>query len=264
MLPMPSSSQNYCAVFGTLPNQLVDAKSALAVEMMQLFIHLMMNIRQEVSVPACFINFRGKKMKNAIQNETASYTLGFGEKSKFDQTTLQIFREFGAKVVGELFNGKVPRPYFQMIQDYNQIVKDLDKAFVWCRAISSKVNSMVETPQTDRFISQWAAMVFGECGQGKSTTLNEIVELYVDKYHKGLEHGCKFKSMASFKSVTSCVQQASVGSMIVIDTPGLNDPDASRSDKNIHIEMIKNMRIRLYDLEQGLSSLILCVMPNAS
>ena len=107
-------------------------------------------------------------------------------------------------------------------------------------------------------------MVFGECGQGKSTTLNEIVELYVDKYHKGLEHGCKFKSMASFKSVTSCVQQASVGSMIVIDTPGLNDPDASRSDKNIHIEMIKNMRIRLYDLEQGLSSLILCVMPNAS
>ena len=86
-------------------------------------------------------------------------------------------------------------------------------------------------------------MVFGECGQGKSTTLNEIVELYVEKYHKGLEHGCKFKSMASFRSVTSCVQLASVGDMILIDTPGLNDPDAARSDKNIHIEMIKNLRI---------------------
>ena len=51
-------------------------------------------------------------MKNTVQNETESYALGFGEKSKFDQTTLQIFGEFGAKVVGELFEGKVPRPYF--------------------------------------------------------------------------------------------------------------------------------------------------------
>ena len=70
--------------------------------------------------------------------------------------------------------------------------------------------------------------------------------------------------MASFKSVTSCVQMATVGGMILIDTPGLNDPDARRSDKNIHIEMIKNLSIRLYDPQQGLSSLILCVMPNAS
>ena len=52
--------------------------------------------------------------------------------------------------------------------------------------------------------------------------------------------------------------------MTLIDTPGLNDPDATRSDKNIHIEMIKNLRIQLYDQQQGISSLILCVMPNAS
>ena len=77
--------------------------------------------------------------------------------------------------------------------------------------------------------------------------MNKIVELYVDKYFKGLEHGCKFKSMASFRSVTSCVQLGSVENMTLIDTPGLNDPDATRSDKNIHIEMIKNLRIQLYD-----------------
>ena len=96
-------------------------------------------------------------------------------------------------------------------------------------------------------MKQWTAIVFGECGQGKSTTLNEIVELFAGKYYKGFEHGCKFKSMASFRSVTSCVQLGSVKNMILIDTPGLNDPDATRSDKNIHIEMIKNLRIRLYD-----------------
>ena len=31
-IPMPDKSQNYCSVYGTLPGQLVDAKSNLAVE----------------------------------------------------------------------------------------------------------------------------------------------------------------------------------------------------------------------------------------
>ena len=53
--------------------------------------------------------------------------------------------------------------------------------------------------------------------------------------------------MASFKSVTSCVMMATCGGMTLIDTPGLNDPDARRSDKNIHIEMIKNLSLQLYD-----------------
>ena len=44
-------------------------------------------------------------MKNTVQSETQSYALGFGEKSKFDETTLEIFKEFGAKVIGEQFKG---------------------------------------------------------------------------------------------------------------------------------------------------------------
>ena len=54
-------------------------------------------------------------MKNAVQNETMSYALGFGEKSKFDETTLEIFKEFGAKSIDELYNGKTPRSYLFMI-----------------------------------------------------------------------------------------------------------------------------------------------------
>ena len=90
-------------------------------------------------------------------------------------------------------------------------------------------------------------MVFGECGQGKSTTLNEIIDIAAERYYKGEDRGTKFKSMASFKSVTSCVQMVTIGGMTLIDTPGLNDPDARRSDKNIFIEMIKNLSIPLYD-----------------
>ena len=65
----------------------------------------MINIRQEISVPLCFIDFRGAKMKNAVQNETMSYALGFGEKSKFDETTLNIFKEFTAKSEDKPHNG---------------------------------------------------------------------------------------------------------------------------------------------------------------
>ena len=43
-------------------------------------------------------------MKNAVQSETESYALGFGEKSLFDESTLKIFQEFGAKSTGEQFN----------------------------------------------------------------------------------------------------------------------------------------------------------------
>ena len=50
----------------------------------------------------------------------------------------------------------------------------------------------------------------------------------------------------------------------MIDTPGLNDPNAERSDKNIIIEMMKNLSAKLNDKDQGISSLILCVMPDAS
>ena len=57
-------------------------------------------------------------MKNAIQNETSKYALSFGEKSRFDETSLRIFKEFGAKTADNLFDGKIPRSYFEMIQDY--------------------------------------------------------------------------------------------------------------------------------------------------
>ena len=107
-------------------------------------------------------------------------------------------------------------------------------------------------------------MVFGECGQGKSTTLNEIVEIVSNKYYIGLDHGCKFKSMESFKAVTPCVQMGSVGDMTLFDTPGFNDSDINRSDKSILIETVKTLRSIIQDPKQGISSFIQCIMPNAA
>lgn len=64
-----------------------------------------------------------------------------------------------------------------------------------------------------------------------------------------MEHGCEFKSNASFKSVTACVSIGTLGNMELIDTPGLNDPDATRTDKKIYIEMIKSIFEKLHDRE---------------
>ena len=78
-LPIPDGNiKNYCAVFGALAGQNVKATSTLLVELIQLCVLQKMNICQEISVPGCFVNFRGKNNKNAIQNETGSYALGFG------------------------------------------------------------------------------------------------------------------------------------------------------------------------------------------
>ena len=42
--------------------------------------------------------------------------------------------------------------------------------------------------------------------------------------------------------------------MILIDTPGFNDVDIRKSDKNIMIELINTIRPILADSKQGISS----------
>ena len=93
---------------------------------MQQFLLSKLNLRQEVTIPDCFINFRGVKMKNCVQNETSRYALGFDEKSNFDRTTQKLFKEFAAKFEERSFEGMEPRSYFNMILDYNKTIEELD------------------------------------------------------------------------------------------------------------------------------------------
>ena len=70
-----------------------------------------------------------------------------------------------------------------------------------------------------------------------------------EKYLGKDAYGCNFNSKQSMQAVTSYVQQGSIGNMTLIDTPGLNDNEASRSDKRIFFETIKNISIKLKDIE---------------
>ena len=52
--------------------------------------------------------------------------------------------------------------------------------------------------------------------------------------------------------------------MTLIDTPGFNDSDIRRSDKNILIELINTVRPIVTDKHQGITSFIQCIMPDES
>ena len=40
---------------------------------------------------------------------------------------MEIFKEYGARIADEKFNGKEPRSFFKIIQDFNNIVEVFDK-----------------------------------------------------------------------------------------------------------------------------------------
>ena len=75
---------------------------------------------------------------------------------------------------------------------------------------------------------------FGECGTGKSTDLQQIVDIY-KVHHKDECQGqkIKFVSGQSMKAVTTKVNVVQIGNMTLIDTPGTNDPDRTRTDAHI-------------------------------
>ena len=74
-----------------------------------------LNIRKEVPIPEHFTKFKGSNNKSTVQNETQSYALGFGQPSVSDELYLRIFQEYAARMAGEKFEGKEPRPSFEII-----------------------------------------------------------------------------------------------------------------------------------------------------
>ena len=74
----------------------------------------------------------------------------------------------------------------------------------------------------------------------------------------------EFKSGKSNRAVTTTVKVTKIGNMTLIDTPGTNDPDKIRPDRQIQNELINTIRYRLVSEFGGISSFTQCVMPNAA
>ena len=105
----------------------------------------------------------------------------------------------------------------------------------------------------------------GECGQGKSTFLSKVSEIYSNEFNETSKNvQIEFDASKSFDAVTGFVRMASNGSMTLIDTPGLNDPDKMRSDKMIFMDLINTVRLPFRSPTQGISRFIQCMMPDES
>ena len=57
---------------------------------------------------------------------------------------------------------------------------------------------------------------------------------------------------------------ATNGNMTLIDTPGFNDPDKRRSDRQIFIDLVNTIRGTLKSPDQGISMFIQCILPDES
>ena len=106
--------------------------------------------------------------------------------------------------------------------------------------------------------------VFGECGQGKSTLLTKISDVYRQKYDKSEDEPIEFEASASLTSVTSKVRQVTSGNMTLVDSPGLNDPNKTRTDKLIFLELVNTIRETLQSKDKGINMFIQCIMPDKS
>lgn len=131
------------------------------------------------------------------------------------------------------------------------------------RAVRFKLKKLF-VQQYQNLFDTFTIVVFGECGQGKSTLLTKVSEIYKEKYKLKDQILIKFEAAPSLMSVTAFVKTAQSGNMTLIDTPGFNDPNKARSDKAIFMDLINTLRVPLRSPDKGITMFIQCIMPDES
>lgn len=106
-------------------------------------------------------------------------------------------------------------------------------------------------------------LVFGEMGNGKSTTGNVIIKDQLRSNGKQFKKSLAFVASKDTKAVTKKIHVKYFKDIALIDTPGFNDPDKKRTDPQIFIN-ICNMLNDSNILNEGIAGLLQCVMVPAS
>ena len=109
--------------------------------------------------------------------------------------------------------------------------------------------------ETQLALREFTIAAFGECGQGKSTLLSKISEIYSKKFYVSAD-ALEFFAKKSLVAVTSHVKMAKRGNMTLIDSPGMNDPNKTRTDKQIFIDLVNTLREPLKSQNQGITMFV--------
>lgn len=102
-------------------------------------------------------------------------------------------------------------------------------------------------------------LLFGEMGNGKSTTGNVIIKDQLKKRSKPFNKESAFVASKDTQAVTKNIKIKYFREIALIDTPGFNDPHKTRTDPQIFIN-ICNMLNDINILSDGIAALMQCVM----
>lgn len=98
-------------------------------------------------------------------------------------------------------------------------------------------------------------LLFGEMGNGKSTTGNAIIKDQLRKKHLKFSKNRAFVASKDTQAVTKSIKIKYYADIALIDTPGFNDPHKKRTDPQIFIN-ICNMLNDQGILNEGIAGLI--------
>jgi hypothetical protein len=102
-------------------------------------------------------------------------------------------------------------------------------------------------------------MIFGEMGNGKSTTGNSMIKHLLRNARVKFSKERAFVASKDTKAVTTKLHMKKFKELDIMDTPGFNDPDKSRTDTQLFIDMTYALHDR-YILEDGIAALLQCIM----
>ena len=111
-----------------------------------------------------------------------------------------------------------------------------------------------------KFNDTYAAVVFGECGAGKSTSLNNLMGFYCQ--HFGVAYNPElmtFEAKKSPASVTKCCTTKTVGGQTLVDTPGTDDPDKNLTDVQIQAMTFNELLPIVSENQAGITTFVQCI-----
>ena len=126
----------------------------------------------------------------------------------------------------------------------------MDHYFQNCLTLDDKIFwEIAKQAQGNVGEKPFSLCVLGECGQGKSTLLTKISQIFKNFFAKGSDPAPEFKASKSIRTVTQHCTKVDYEIMTLIDTPGLNDPNRLRTDKQIFMDLVATIRQPLFSQE---------------
>ena len=92
--------------------------------------------------------------------------------------------------------------------------------------------------KSNGYTNKGQMIIFGEMGNGKSTSGNAIAKILLRSSGKGFKKNMAFEAKKASQAVTKDIRMKYFPGLNIMDTPGFNDPKKERSDVRILEDLV--------------------------